>query len=46
MSTAFETWPRYDMDRKAMIREQLSRILAVDGLSRDLAEMAGRMRGI
>ena len=45
MSTAFETWPRYDADRKAMIRAALDRILATPGLSRDLSEMAGRMRG-
>ena len=45
MSTAFETWPRYDADRQAMIRAALDRILATPGLSRDLSEMAGRMRG-
>jgi aminopeptidase N len=43
MSTAFETWRRYDADRQALIREQLDRIAATDGLSRDLAEMTGRM---
>jgi aminopeptidase N len=43
MSTAFETWPRYDADRQAMIRAELARILAAPGLSRDLSEMAGRM---
>jgi aminopeptidase N len=45
MSTAFETWPRYDADRQAMMRAALQRILAVPGLSRDLSEMAGRMLG-
>ncbi|MGB8813562.1 MAG: aminopeptidase N, partial [Paracoccaceae bacterium] len=45
MSTAFETWSRYDADRQAMIRDQLSRILATPGLSRDLGEMATRMLG-
>jgi aminopeptidase N len=45
MSTAFETWPRYDADRQGMIRAALDRILATPGLSRDLSEMAGRMRG-
>ena len=45
MSTAFETWARYDADRQAMIRGELSRILAAPGLSRDLGEMAGRMLG-
>jgi aminopeptidase N len=46
MSTAFETWPRYDADRQAMIRAALQRILAAPGLSRDLSEMAGRMLAI
>ncbi|EEW24710.1 aminopeptidase N [Rhodobacter ferrooxidans] len=45
MSTAFETWARYDADRQGMIRAELSRMLATQGLSRDLAEMAGRMLG-
>jgi len=45
MSTAFETWPRYDADRQGMIRAELARILATTGLSRDLSEMAGRMLG-
>jgi aminopeptidase N len=43
MSTAFETWSRYDADRQALIREQLDRIAGTEGLSRDLAEMTGRM---
>ena len=45
MSTAFETWARYDADRQAMIRGELQRMLAAPGLSRDLGEMAGRMLG-
>ncbi|NUB45154.1 aminopeptidase N [Fertoebacter nigrum] len=45
MSTAFDSWSRYDADRQGMIRDQLRRILAVPGLSRDLGEMAGRMLG-
>ncbi|PJF10474.1 aminopeptidase N [Pseudorhodobacter sp. MZDSW-24AT] len=45
MSTAFETWRRYDADRQAMIRAGLRRMLATEGLSRDLTEMAGRMLG-
>jgi aminopeptidase N len=44
MSTAFETWRRYDADRQALITEQLDRIAATEGLSRDLAEMVDRMR--
>ena len=44
MSSAFETWRRYDADRQAMILAALDRIAAQPGLSRDLAEMVGRMR--
>ncbi|MGP3699113.1 aminopeptidase N [Rhodobacter sp. NSM] len=44
MSTAFETWARYDVDRQTMILTELDRILGTGGLSRDLGEMAGRMR--
>ena len=43
MSTAFETWPRYDADRQALMKAELQRILAHPALSRDLSEMAGRM---
>ena len=45
MSTAFETWPRYDGARQALAKAELSRILKVDGLSGDLQEMAERMLG-
>ena len=45
MSVAFESWPRYDADRQAMMRAALQRIMATPGLSRDLSEMAGRMLG-
>ncbi|CUH26151.1 Aminopeptidase N [Jannaschia seosinensis] len=45
LSTAFETWRRYDADRQALISAQLDRIAATDGLSRDLSEMIGRIRG-
>ncbi|WP_103333298.1 aminopeptidase N [Pseudotabrizicola formosa] len=45
MSTAFETWPRYDADRQGRVRDVLRRMLATDGLSRDLTEMAARMLG-
>ncbi len=45
MSAAFETWPRYDAGRQALIRGELLRIQAVPGLSRDMAEMVGRMLG-
>ncbi|RID92249.1 aminopeptidase N [Gemmobacter lutimaris] len=45
MSTAFETWRRYDSGRQGLIRAELARILAAPGLSRDLGEMAMRMAG-
>lgn len=43
MSTAFETWPRYDADRQGMIRDQLRRIQSTPNLSRNLGEMVARM---
>ncbi|WP_054007933.1 aminopeptidase N [Cypionkella psychrotolerans] len=45
MSTAFESWPRYDADRQALMRGALQRIMAAPELSRDLSEMVGRMLG-
>ncbi len=45
VSTAFDTWKRYDEDRQAMIRAELERIRATDGLSRDMTEMVTRMLG-
>ncbi len=45
MSTAFEAWQRYDADRQAMIRSELTRIQATPGLSRNLGEMITRMLG-
>ena len=45
LSTAFETWARYDADRQQMIRTELFRIKATPGLSRDLGEMVSRMLG-
>jgi aminopeptidase N len=45
MSTAFETAARYDAGRQSLIRGALSRIQETPGLSRDLAEMTGRMLG-
>ena len=44
MSTAFETWTRYDESRKALIRAELDRIAATEGLSRDTLEMVTRIR--
>ncbi|MFX0540609.1 aminopeptidase N [Roseovarius sp. S4756] len=43
MCSAFETWRRYDADRQTMIETQLERIAARPGLSRDTAEMVGRI---
>jgi aminopeptidase N len=43
VSTAFETWPRYDAARRKLARVQLDRILAAPGLSGDLREMVERM---
>ncbi len=45
LSTAFETWGRYDADRQGLIRDQLRRIAGQPGLSRDLGEMVARMLG-
>ena len=45
MSTAFETWQRYDADRKALIGAELERIAATPGLSRDSSEMVRRILG-
>jgi len=45
MSTAFETWPRYDGVRWEMALDALTRIAETPGLSRDLGEMVTRMRG-
>ena len=45
MSTAFETWARFDADRQAKIRAELHRISTHDGLSRDLSEMTARLLG-
>ena len=46
LSTAFETWRRLDPARQALARAALERILGQEGLSRDLAEMTGRLLGI
>lgn len=44
MSTAFEAWPRYDAGRRAHACAALDRVLAAKGLSRNLSEMAQRIR--
>ncbi|WP_071797969.1 aminopeptidase N [Natronohydrobacter thiooxidans] len=43
VSTLFETWRRYDSTRQKLIRSELERIMAHQGLSRDMGEMVGRM---
>ena len=45
MSTAFETWTRYDAGRQIHARSALARIKATPALSRDLGEMVERMLG-
>ncbi len=45
MSTAFETWRRYDDGRQAQIRGVLQTLADTKGLSRDTGEMVGRMLG-
>ena len=45
VSTAFETWRRYDSARQALVLAELDRISAAPGLSRDMGEMVARMRG-
>ncbi|MGR3541008.1 MAG: aminopeptidase N C-terminal domain-containing protein, partial [Hasllibacter sp.] len=46
MSGAFETWRRFDPGRQARARAALDRILSHGSLSKDLREMAGRIRGV
>ncbi|MDP3197097.1 aminopeptidase N [Tabrizicola sp.] len=43
VSTAFETWPRYDATRRKRARKELERMLAAPALSGDLREMVERM---
>jgi len=45
MCSAFQTWKRYDADRRQMIRVQLERIAATPDLSRDTTEMITRILG-
>ena len=45
MSTAFETWKRFDTNRQALIRAQLERMKATPDLSRDTTEMVSRILG-
>lgn len=43
MCAAFQSWKRYDANRQALIRTQLERIAATEGLSRDTNEMVSRI---
>ena len=43
MCSAFQTWKRYDGHRQDLIRTQLQRLLAREGLSRDTHEMVSRI---
>ncbi|MGB0799052.1 MAG: DUF3458 domain-containing protein, partial [Planktomarina sp.] len=43
MTTVFETWKRYDVDRQDMMRAALRRIAAKPNLSRDTGEMVTRL---
>ena len=43
MTTAFETWPIYDLDRQALIKAELVRIAAAPGLTPDTGEMVARL---
>ncbi|RJL12115.1 aminopeptidase N [Paracoccus siganidrum] len=43
MSTAFETWPRYDAGRREKALAALRRMAAMEGISRNLREMVSRM---
>jgi aminopeptidase N len=45
LTTAFETWARYDADRQALIRGELKRIGSTSDLSKDTAEMVSRILG-
>ncbi|MEO0682192.1 MAG: DUF3458 domain-containing protein, partial [Pseudomonadota bacterium] len=43
MAGAFETWRRYDAGRQALIQAELERIVAREGCSKDMGEIAGRI---
>ncbi|WP_407492582.1 aminopeptidase N [Pseudooceanicola sp. MF1-13] len=45
MCSAFQTWRRYDTDRREMMQEHLQRIADLPGLSRDTSEMVSRILG-
>ena len=43
LSTVFETWPRYDADRRARARAALERLAALPSLSGNTGEMVRRI---
>ncbi|MCR8725344.1 aminopeptidase N [Frigidibacter sp. ROC022] len=45
VSSAFDSWGRYDAHRQELIRAELRRVLATPDLSRDLTEMVSRILG-
>ena len=45
MCGLFESWKRYDTGRQAKMLEQLKRIAAKDGLSKDASEIVGKILG-
>lgn len=45
MSTAFETWRRYDVGRQATMRGEMERLIARTDCSRDLYEILKRLLG-
>ncbi len=45
MATAFESWRQYGDERQAQMRAALERVLAVETLSKNTREIAGRILG-
>ncbi|WP_420325674.1 aminopeptidase N [Mameliella sp.] len=45
MTSAFQTWKRYDADRQDLMRAELERLQAKPKLSRDTGEMVARILG-
>ena len=45
MCGGFETWRRYDATRQGFMRKQLARIAALPNLSKDTAEITGKILG-
>jgi aminopeptidase N len=45
LAGVFESWRRYDQARQAAMRQELESIRAIDGISPNLFEVAGKMLG-